>query len=115
MNQDLRDWLRKHFHNDFECQLFKGSMGEQSTMMTGMKGILGILAQAVAYFVHEEPKFCDAMIGSHKKLVEIEQATAANPERNMGSRQFAINIGALIEAALQATYAYHQATGRHGD
>lgn len=119
MNAELREFLRAHFRDDFECQLFKNSMGEQHVLLTGMKGIVGIMAQAVAYFIHEEPAFAKAMLGAHGRLGEIFMATEAMspPEQllHVGSRQFAINVGAVIEAAIEAVAKYHQRRGKHGN
>lgn len=119
MNQELREFLRAHFRDNFECELFKGSMGEQHVMLTGMKGIVGIVAQAVAYFVHEEPAFAKAMIGAHGRLGEIFLATERmSPQEqvdHIGARQFAINVGAVIEAAIEAVAKYHQKRGKHGN
>lgn len=119
MNTELRQFLKDYFRDDFECQLFKNSMGEQHVLLTGMKGIIGIVAQSVAYFIHEESAFAKAMLGAHSRLGEIFMATEAmSPSEqalHIGSRQFAINVGAVIEVAIEAVAKYHQRRGKHGN
>lgn len=113
MNEALRDWLLDHFRDDFESQLFKNSMGQQSVEFTGIRGVVGIVAQAVAYYMHENPRFSTAIVNMHERLLELFELSRQNPSHP--SHQFAINVGPIIEAAIHAIVKYHQERGHCGD
>lgn len=109
MDQEIREFVRKFFCNNFEEQMFKHSMGDQHILLSGMKGLIAALSQGVVCLALEEPSFLELLVKSHERLTIMEQQA---PTRDHPARQFAIHIGCLIEISLHACNAYLE---KHGN
>jgi hypothetical protein len=109
MNAELRDRLKKLFAKAFEKGLFEVSMGETHPGLNSLQMMGAFLAQAIAYFVHEDPRFADAAISIHKKMTAA--VDRFSDDQSNPIYQFSMNVGTVLEKALLYVNEMHTEDG----
>jgi hypothetical protein len=102
-NEELKEWLKTHFADNYQRWLFELSMDGEKIAGTSIKSLCNFIAHGVALIAAQDDGYLMQCAEVHQRLTKMASALEKHPiGRQDLAYQSAMIVGSIIEMAITA-------------